>query len=146
MAIMIENSKDDEVYFAVTVPKVRAEHLFKCLQRPLCENCGREVDECDADPCTEQPVHTCNKGTRLFEVNVVEHVSYSIYVEALNEAQAERAVEYMSRHDWEGPAETREKYGVEIAQRDFDYWEMDRAQVEKLEPSDVIAASDWIDE
>lgn len=52
MAIMIENSRDDKVYFAVTVSKARAEYLFKCLQRPLCENCGREVDECEADPCT----------------------------------------------------------------------------------------------
>lgn len=56
MAIAIENSRDGKVYFAVTVSKARAEYLFQCLQRPLC-TCGREVDECEADPCDDRRVN-----------------------------------------------------------------------------------------
>ena len=42
---------DDQVYFAVTVTKRRAEYLYKCLHTPLCYACGREQAECEADPC-----------------------------------------------------------------------------------------------
>ena len=43
---------DDMIYFGVTVTRARAEYLMKCLTRDLCEHCGRELDECEADPCT----------------------------------------------------------------------------------------------
>lgn len=55
MAILLEDGDDHKVYFGVQCSKLRAEYLFKCLQRPLC-TCGREVDECEADPCTDRRV------------------------------------------------------------------------------------------
>lgn len=49
-------SKDDQIYFAVTVSKRRAEYLFKCLSRELCAYCDRELDECEADPCDDRRI------------------------------------------------------------------------------------------
>jgi hypothetical protein len=54
MAILIDDGRP-EVYFGVKVSKARAEYLFKCLLRPLC-TCGREVDECEADPCNDRRI------------------------------------------------------------------------------------------
>ena len=42
---------DDQIYFAVTVSRQRAEYLARCLDEPLCNGCGREEAECSADPC-----------------------------------------------------------------------------------------------
>lgn len=53
MAILIEDGDESKVFFGVKVSKLRAEYLFKCLQRPLCMACGREEDECSADPCPD---------------------------------------------------------------------------------------------
>ena len=44
-------SDDEKVYFAVTVTKRRADYLYECLHTPLCDQCGRELAECEADPC-----------------------------------------------------------------------------------------------
>ena len=41
----------DKVYFGIAVSKQRAEYLIRCLERPLCSHCGREEDECNAEPC-----------------------------------------------------------------------------------------------
>ena len=55
------------IYFGVTVSEARAEFLhkvqnvsearadflLKMLEVPLCNHCGREADECMADPCAE---------------------------------------------------------------------------------------------
>ena len=157
----------ETVTFEVT--PARAEYLRKCLERPLCLGCRREQDECDADPCLDARIENgelahctqcneywdpkiiedgvcefCRGGSRLFEVTVSERISYSIYVEAINEDQARQAVEYMDTHDWEGPRETCDKYGFNVNDRDFDYDEMEQAQVEKLDEDDVIPASEWV--
>ncbi|MCP4470474.1 MAG: hypothetical protein GY815_07275 [Gammaproteobacteria bacterium] len=39
------------VCFSVTVDEWRADYLKQCLEVPLCQGCGREEDECSADPC-----------------------------------------------------------------------------------------------
>ena len=44
----VGNSK---IFFGHLVTRQRAEYLAKCLGEPLCSDCGRELAECDADPC-----------------------------------------------------------------------------------------------
>lgn len=45
---------NDTIFFGVQVSQMRADYLYKCLLRPLCRHCGREVAECSADPCGNQ--------------------------------------------------------------------------------------------
>ena len=45
------NAPTDEIFFAITVDRARAEYLMRCLDDPLCKGCGREEAECSADPC-----------------------------------------------------------------------------------------------
>jgi hypothetical protein len=48
---MIEQPGEPMIYFGVTVTQQRAEFLARMLEVDLCEGCGRERAECDADPC-----------------------------------------------------------------------------------------------
>lgn len=43
-----------KVFFAVTVTERRARFLARMLDVPLCDKCNRELDLCEADPCTDQ--------------------------------------------------------------------------------------------
>lgn len=53
----VREPADERVYFAVTVPKHRADFLARMLDAPLCRFCGREVAECEADPCAAADHH-----------------------------------------------------------------------------------------
>jgi hypothetical protein len=46
-----KNAPTDQIYFAVTVDRQRAEFLTRMLDVELCRECGREKDLCDGDPC-----------------------------------------------------------------------------------------------
>jgi hypothetical protein len=52
----------DQIYFGVTVTKQRAEYLARMLNEPLCNHCGRECAECDADPCQNSPFGLQGRG------------------------------------------------------------------------------------
>ena len=143
MAIMIENSKDGNVYFAVTVPKARAEYLFACLQRPLCENCGREADECKADPCEDREAKS-----GVFEITVHETITYSAHIEAENLEQAERAVTSMQEYgDWEPIRDSAEieKYGYNIDNRSWHVSPVERTDFidELAKREKLISAKEW---
>ena len=45
------DSPTDQIFFAITVDRARADYLMRCLDEPLCKGCGREEAECSADPC-----------------------------------------------------------------------------------------------
>jgi hypothetical protein len=68
------------VTFCVTVSRQRAAYLYESLKRKLCPDCSRELDACEADPCTLRRVHLgeldyCYQCGRTFDpAVVVEHI------------------------------------------------------------------------
>lgn len=162
----------DKVYMGLEVTKARADYLVQCLERPLCLGCGREEDECQADPCVDEKIRigelqqcagcgipfdphhltegecpACRDKLQVFEINVYETIKYTAHIEADSQAQAERAVESMCSHDWEPVRKSAEldEYGYETNKRHWDIWPRDRNQfIDNLsEKGLVISALEW---
>lgn len=135
----IVEQPSDKVYLGIYVTKARAEYLVQCLERPLCLGCGREEDECQADPCRDK--------LQVFEINVYETIKYTAYIEADSQAQAERAVDSMCANDWQPVRESAEfdGYGYETNKRHWDIWPRDRNQfIDQLAERELlISALEW---
>jgi hypothetical protein len=73
----------DQIYFAVTVTRRRAEFLQRMIEVPLCDTCGREQDECDADPCggIMSVVANCNICYRPFKSSELNEAMICKYCE-----------------------------------------------------------------
>jgi len=162
----------DKVYLGIEVSKARAEYLVQCLERPLCLGCGREEDECQADPCADEQIkrgelQVCSDCTLtfdpnqltdgkcpdccdqlpVFEVTVYETISYAAHIEAESQEQAERAVEAMDESDWEPIRESSqiEKYGYETNKRKWDIFKVERSDFIKTPAENdlLISAAEW---
>lgn len=164
--------ESDQVYLGIQVSRARAEYLVQCLERPLCLGCGREEDECQADPCTDELIKrgglqvcsgctltfhqnqltdgkcpNCRDQLPVFEVTVYETITYSAHVEAESQEQAERAIDNIAAEDWEPVRESAQfdKYGYEVNKRKWDIFKVERSDfIAKLAENDLlISAPEW---
>ena len=145
----MENGK---VFFSHSVTPERAEFLAKMLTVPLCSDCGREQDACDADPCAmKQHAHDAyvETETTLFEVKVIETINYTAWVLATNKEQAHEAVNTMDQDDWEPMKDSCEfeEYGYEINHRTWDITPAEPSAVVMMKEKNLaVAAEDWVDD
>jgi len=83
----------------------------------------------------------------VFEVTVMETISYAAHIEATDQAQAERAVESMDENDWDPIRESAqlEKYGYEINGRRWSVMSVERTDfIRMLDKEELlISAEEW---
>ncbi len=129
---------------ALVESKARYDHLVKHLKIPLCDHCGREKDECDADPCAGVQAEEAQPGEpRVFEVSVFEKIYYTAYVRARSSEEAEAAVSKMDVEDWEPMRCDMDEYGYEISNR---YWDIFEHEGEEIDKNRIIEAAEWLQE
>ena len=140
------------IYFGVTVSEARAEFLAKMLKVPLCQHCGREASECEADPCAEaQHAHDAHvePNKQIYQIAVVDTLTYQAHIEAESLEQAKAAVEFLGANDWEPIRHSSqfEEYGGVTDKRKWTVFEVDRTDyINTLAKCGlVIVASHWVD-
>ena len=57
----------ERIFFGVMVTPLRAAFLEHMLTEPLCKSCGREVAECEPDPCEARKAHEADQEQGIFD-------------------------------------------------------------------------------